>query len=93
LRLISALKLYDPDEDLSFNPDWRCPPGSTILELLQEKGITKEEFSKRMGRSLEWIENLLSGKQEIDENIAKRLSITIGGNISFWLEREKNYRK
>ncbi len=34
----------DANEDLSFNPDWVSPPGDTIRDICQEKGITYDSL-------------------------------------------------
>ena len=34
-----------------FQPDWVSPPGDTIIDLMDEHGISDEELSKKIGLS------------------------------------------
>lgn len=75
-----------------FQPDWVCPPGATIAQLIHENSWTKEGVSKFIGIDLAAFERLISGKMQIDSSLAVKLSNGIGGTKQFWISRELDYR-
>lgn len=75
-----------------FNPDWCCPPGSTIKDWLIDNDLTNKYLAIFLG-SDESAEELISGDLEIDEFIADELAFFIGSTKEFWLKREQLYRK
>ena len=77
----------------TFNPDWRSPPGDTVLDWMEEHAISKEKFAQETLLSVSDVEQLLSGELLIDFDIACRLATEIGGTPNFWLERERRYRE
>jgi HTH-type transcriptional regulator/antitoxin HigA len=79
-------------KDSTFQPDWFSPPGGTILDALEERGLPPRELAKLLGLTQERAEKLLNGKDAITKDVAKLLSAHLGGSENFWLLREKNYR-
>lgn len=77
----------------SFLPDWVSPPGETIVDILNERRIPIAEFSKRLGRSLEDVEKIISGKYRLTSSIACQLEQELGATAKFWEVRESQYRK
>ncbi len=75
-----------------FEPDWACPPGENIKEVLKKNQWTIEEFAKRMGFTKNNVEHLLKGKTVITEDIALNLVKVLGSSIHFWLKLESFYR-
>lgn len=76
----------------SFAPDWLSAPGGTILDIIEERGISPKELANLLGISLDQTERLISGKDAITRDVAKLLSSRLGGSEKFWLSREINYR-
>ncbi|EPD6093075.1 DNA-binding protein, partial [Escherichia coli] len=56
-----------------FQPDWVSPPGDTIIDLMDEHGLSGEELSKRIGLSLIRGQQLLEGKIRLNESLACKL--------------------
>lgn len=79
--------------NLDFNPDRVSPPGDTIIDLMDEHGLTGEELSKKIGLSALKGEQLLQGGIHLDENLAHRLEQIFEVSKAFWLNREGVYRK
>ncbi len=76
-----------------FNPDWCTPPGGTIQDVLEERGMTHVEFADRMAMKLEQVAPLLDGTTPLTLDIVQRLMVAIGYyNTAFWLKREEQYR-
>ncbi|HIE0145269.1 ImmA/IrrE family metallo-endopeptidase [Serratia marcescens] len=78
---------------LDFCPDRVSPPGDTIIDLMDEHGLTDEELSKKIGLSIRKGQQLLSGHLHINEVMASRLQDIFDVSVDFWLEREGAYRK
>lgn len=68
------------------------PPGETIKEQLEDKGMDIVQFSEKMGVSIPYVENLLAGKAEITPYIATKLEEVLGVPDSFWNRLEAIYR-
>ena len=61
------------EPNLTYQPSTVSPPGSTLLELLEERGITQAELARRMGRPLNPINEMILGAKEITEDTALEL--------------------
>lgn len=68
------------------------PPGDTLLETIEYKGISQSDLAKHMGRPLKTINEIIQGKAGITPETAIQLERTLDISTGFWLEREKNYR-
>ncbi len=68
------------------------PPGATILETLDAKGMTITDLAEAIGWSRRDVNNLISGRDVITEPLAQRLQEILGIDAQFWLYRERNYR-
>ena len=77
----------------NLSPDWISPPGDTILDILEERDWTQEDFAKRMGYSAKHISQLINGKVSLTQETAMKLERVIGGTARFWLNREIQYRE
>lgn len=75
-----------------FKPDWFSPPGDTIRQLINERGLTMREFSDQLNYSSDFTEKLLLGHLSLTRDIAQELSTIFGGSQNFWLNRERDYR-
>lgn len=85
--------LEDNPAGAIFNPDWRSPPGDTIQDILDERGISVEKFAESISMSVYLTEQLLKGDVYINDNIASRLARSLGSSQKFWLNREAKYRE
>lgn len=77
----------------AFIPDWASPPGDTIADILHQQNISSVEFSEKINASTTFVNDLLAGRAEITEEIARRLENTVGSTARFWLTREAKYRE
>jgi len=76
-----------------FNPDYISPPGDTLQDVLDEKGMTQLELSKRTGRKTKTINQIIKGIAPITPETAIQFERTLGVPASFWNNREKLYRE
>ena len=76
-----------------YQPDFAPPPGDTILELLEEQGMTQSELAQRMGRPLKTINEVVRGKKTLTPETALQLEKVLGTPARLWLKLEQNYRE
>jgi len=68
------------------------PPGDTLAETMELKGISQPILAMRMNRPLKTINEIIKAKTAITPETAIQLELVLGIEAKFWLEREKNYR-
>lgn len=76
-----------------FFPAWASPPGETIRELAQKKGLEQATVASALGIAERELHRVLDGDLPIDEARAEKLAAQIGGTPRFWLAREAQYRQ
>lgn len=76
-----------------FKPNWISRPGDTILDLMSEKGISKDYLSQNLDVNIVDCEKLIKSIKPIDETIADKLSKLLGFSKEFWLERDALYHE
>ena len=68
------------------------PPGETLLEMIEEAGLTPESFADLVNLDHEKIIALLKGKAPLTEEIALQLEENFKVSAEFWTRREQHYR-
>ena len=69
------------------------PPGATIKEQFEYRGMSQREFAKRMDYSEKFISQLINGQVELTPNTAHRLEMVLGAPSAFWMNLEARYRE
>ena len=69
------------------------PPGATIKELLEDRGMTQKEFSKRMGMSEKHTSKLINGEVHLTPDMAEKLELVLGVPAGFWNNLEAIYQE
>lgn len=69
------------------------PPGATIREQLENRGMQQKEFAQRMGLSEKHISRLINGKVELTIDVSLRLESVLGMPAKFWINMESLYRE
>ena len=69
------------------------PPGYTIREQLEQRGMTQKEFAVRMDMSEKHISHLINGEVRLTPNTALRLEAVLGLSASFWNNLEACYQE
>ena len=69
------------------------PPGVTIKEQLDDRGMTQKEFAFRMDMSEKHISQLINGEVRLTPAVALRLESVLGVPASFWNNLETRYRE
>lgn len=76
-----------------FKPDYAQPPGSYLEELLDDRGIRKNEFAVRCGRPTKTISEIIAGKTSILPDTALQFERVLGDvTADLWLRLEADYQ-
>lgn len=67
------------------------PPGLTLLEELEERGIKQKDFAKQIGMQPSHLSELLKGKRAINAEIASNLEAALDIPARFWLNLQSGY--
>lgn len=76
-----------------FSPDYAVPPGETLKETVEFKGMTQKELSKRTGLTVQSINRIYNGDQPINYETANKLELVTGVPARFWNNLESKYRE
>ena len=69
------------------------PPGATIKEQLEDRGMRQKEFASRMDMSEKHISKLINGEVQLTPDVAVRLEFVLGVPAKFWNNLETIYRE
>lgn len=69
------------------------PPGATIKEQLNDRGMSQKEFAARMDMSEKHISKLINGDVQLTPETAVRLEMVLGIPAKFWNHLEATYRE
>jgi addiction module HigA family antidote len=75
-----------------FKPDYRVPPGETLLETMESLKISCTEMAERTGLEVALIEGILVGNRAITNEAAMALERVLGVSVDFWNRLEENYQ-
>jgi addiction module HigA family antidote len=76
----------------SYQPESVTPPGATLADLLEERGIRQNELAVRMAVTPKFVNELVAGKAPITPTTALSLERTLGVPADFWLARDAHYQ-
>lgn len=74
-------------------PDVVFPPGDTLLENLEYKGMTQVELAQRTGLTKKHINEIAKAKTPISPDVALKLENAIGIPATMWLALEQQYQE
>jgi plasmid maintenance system antidote protein VapI len=89
---VEVFGIGEVHEDDDFVPNWASPPGSTLGDVLKAKNLTESEAASLTSIPLYEFLGILRGTTEITPEHAQALEV-LGAPASFWMERERQYRK
>ncbi|MBU7582885.1 MAG: helix-turn-helix domain-containing protein [Nostoc sp. TH1S01] len=76
-----------------YTPDYVSPPGETLQEILEERGMSQAELAERTGRPKKTINEIINGKAAITPETALQFERVFNIPASFWNNRERRYRE
>ena len=68
-------------------------PGYYIAEVIEDMGISQEEFAIRVGTTPKNISTLVNGQINLSNDMAKKLSAMTGTSVDVWLRLQGEYDK
>lgn len=74
-----------------YMPDDVSHPGETLLDVLEERGMSQAELADRTGRPKKIVNEIIKGKLGISPETAIQLERTLGVPASFWNRRQQRY--
>lgn len=72
--------------------DLAVPPGEYLEEVLDARGMTKDEVARRMSRPASKLSPIFSGAKAITPDTALQLEMVVGVPAHIWLGLESEYR-
>ena len=66
-------------------------PGYYIQELIDDSGLTQEDYAKSLGTTPKNLSLLIRGRQSLSIDMAMKLSRMTDTSIDFWLNLQKKY--
>ncbi|WP_050614957.1 ImmA/IrrE family metallo-endopeptidase [Bacillus testis] len=81
------------EQNFDFEYEYIIPPGETLLETIEAKGITQAELSQRTGRPMKTINGIIKGTIAITPETALQFEKVLGVPARFWNNLESNYRE
>lgn len=76
-----------------YRPVSVSPPGDTLGELLEERGIRQTELASRMDVTPKFVNELVAGKASITPSTALALEKALDLPAAFWLARDARYQE
>ncbi len=80
-------------ESLQYRPDYAVTPGETLLEVLEDRGMTQADLARRMSRPTKTINEIIKGKAALTAETSLQLEAVLGIPAGFWLNRETRFRE
>ena len=81
------------DKELTYEPDYRVPPGWVLEERIATMGLTCAEFAERCDLPLELIHGISDGETSIELATAGRFESVLGVGAELWMSLENDYRR
>lgn len=76
---------------IEYNDKIAFHPGYYLKEIIDESGLTQEDFAKRLGTTPKNLSILVRGDQSLSIDIATKLSRMLGTTIAYWLNLQQAY--
>jgi len=74
-----------------YQPDHVSPPGESLLERIEELGITPAELAQRTGLAPLAIDEILAGEAPVTPEVARQLEAVLGMPANYWIRRQEQY--
>lgn len=76
---------------MEYNDKVAFHPGYYLKEIVEESGLTQEDFAKRLGTTPKNLSVLIRGEQGLSIDIATKLSRMLGSTVAYWLNLQQTY--
>ncbi|GAA3334626.1 HigA family addiction module antidote protein [Curtobacterium albidum] len=69
----------------------RAPVGEFLSDELLERGWTQTEFAEILGRPIQFVSEIISGRKEITRESAAQIAAAFGDTAQYWLNLQDDY--
>lgn len=76
---------------VEYNDKIAFHPGYYIKEIIDDSGLTQEDFAKRLDTTPKNLSCLIRGEQSLSVDIAMKLSKMLGTSMNYWLNLQQTY--
>ena len=76
---------------IEYNDKVAFHPGYYIKEIVEESGLTQEDFAKRLGTTPKNLSILINGEQSLSIDMAAKLSRMLRTTTAYWLSLQQAY--
>lgn len=76
-----------------YQPDYAVPPGITLKETIEAKGMSQSDLALRTGLAEKTISQIVNGIAPITYETAAKFELVLGVPAHFWNARERSYRE
>ena len=76
---------------IEYNNKMAFHPGYYIKEIVEESGLTQEDFAKRLDTTPKNLSVLIRGDQSLSIDMASKLSRMLGTTVTYWLNLQQAY--
>lgn len=76
---------------IEYNGKIAFHPGYYIKEIIEESGLTQDDFAKRLDTTPKNLSILVRGGQSLSMDIAMKLSRMLGTSINYWINLQNSY--
>lgn len=76
---------------IEYNDTIAFHPGYYIKEIVDESGLTQEDFAKRLDTTPKNLSLLIRGEQNLSIEMAVKLSRMLGTTVNYWLNIQNAY--
>jgi addiction module HigA family antidote len=66
-------------------------PGYYVDELIEESGLSREEFARRIGVKADALDALVRGERPLTTDVASGLASAFGTSVTYWLNLQRSY--
>ena len=76
---------------VEYNDTIAFHPGYYLKEIVEESGLTQEDFAKRLDTTPKNLSLLIRGEQSLSIDMAIKLSRMLGTSVNYWLNLQNTY--
>ncbi len=76
---------------VKYNNLYAFHPGYFVKQIIEDEGVTQDEFAARLGVTPKTLSELVNGKINLSKEVASALSSMLGTSVDMWLNLQKSY--
>ena len=76
---------------IEYNDKVAFHPGYYIQEIIEDSGLTQDDFARRLNTTAKNLSLLIRGEQSLSVDIAVKLSRMLGSSVEYWLNLQNAF--